>query len=111
MVMSLRKAMQAAHCSHIAIAISKDESLRVYYHLWVSNAPRTRSIELTSGSRRRRVTRGIKPRRAVEDKESPIVSIQPDQGGSVHIIVDEPWSLPWESEGDDMDASYYIART
>jgi len=34
-------------------------------------------------------------------RASPVVSIQPDQGGSVHVV-DEPWVLLWESGGDDM---------
>src|SRR6266404_4401950 len=68
-------------------------------------------IIFRSESTRRRVTRGIRPRRAASRmrRASPVVSIQPDQGGSVHVV-DEPWPLPWESGGDDMEASYYITR-
>lgn len=49
------------------------------------------------------MTRGIIPRRAASrmSRASPVVSIQPDQGGSVHVV-DEPWVLLWESGGDDM---------
>src|SRR5712692_9868062 len=55
-------------------------------------------IILRSESMRRRVTRGIIPRRAASKmrRASPVVSIQPDQCGSVHVE-EEPWLLVWDS--------------
>ena len=63
-------------------------------------------IILRSESTRRRVTRGMRPRRAASRmmRASPVVSIQPHQGGSVHEDVeagwvDEEWAVlgPWEA--------------